>query len=253
MNWMVRAVRGAALLAKKAAVRASATAPSMEKLSRVVLPVIAEEALPSTRTPKIFPSRSTTATMASSLLVAAAARWISCFTWPVVSVRGGSVARGIWLEMSAGAVRSSSGSTRGTTFARFPESLDFICISHSQPEARARPKAGPPLLAQRAERKGFLITKLHSEVDAMRPKIGRMESKCRLCGPSAAAKSIAGRHQVRGQSQVHLVSRSDHLAPVEKAVAGEGTQILRYLKTNIDIDFRDHGKGIVIKMAAIAG
>src|SRR6516165_3228751 len=50
MNWMVREVRGAALLAKKAAVRASATAPSMEKLSSVVLPVIVEETLFSTRT-----------------------------------------------------------------------------------------------------------------------------------------------------------------------------------------------------------
>ena len=67
MNWMVREVSGAWLLAKNAPVRALATAPSMANVSRSVLPVIAGVTPPSTRTPRMRPLRSTMAMMASLL------------------------------------------------------------------------------------------------------------------------------------------------------------------------------------------
>ena len=65
MKPMLREVNGAWSLAKKAAVRASATAPSMAKVRVAGLLVIAGETLPSTRTPRRRPPRSTMATMPS--------------------------------------------------------------------------------------------------------------------------------------------------------------------------------------------
>ena len=52
MNWTVREVSGAGLLAKNAPVRALATAPSTAKISAAALPVIAGATPPSTRTPR---------------------------------------------------------------------------------------------------------------------------------------------------------------------------------------------------------
>src|SRR4051812_29393441 len=121
---MVREVSGAASEEKKAPVRARETAPSIEKLSRLGSPVMAGDTLPSTRTPRILPARSTTATMALSLDVAAAARCSNKSTLPgdvelcvdpgvnVPPVRTGA-ARVSWLANRAGAERSSNCSRAG--------------------------------------------------------------------------------------------------------------------------------------------
>ena len=72
MNWTVREVSGSASEEKKAAVRARETAPSIENPRTLGLDVIAGATFPSTRTPRMSPVRSTTATIALSADVAAA-------------------------------------------------------------------------------------------------------------------------------------------------------------------------------------
>src|SRR5262249_28945209 len=98
MNWMVREVSGAWSFPKQAPVRAWARAPSTAKTSALVFWVISGETPPSTRRPSNRPPRSTTAMMAPSLELAAAARWIN------------------WLTSSG--VRFSTGVTGGGTLGR---------------------------------------------------------------------------------------------------------------------------------------
>jgi hypothetical protein len=89
VDWLrlriVREVSGASPLAKNAAVRALATAPSMAKTSPASSPAKLATTSSSVRTPRMRPLRSTMVMIASSLAEAAAARARSSSTSPSVS------------------------------------------------------------------------------------------------------------------------------------------------------------------------
>src|SRR5262245_33292045 len=113
---MVREVSGAVSLAKKAAVRALAMAPSMANALVSALLKSAADTPDSVSTPSKLPLRSTTAMMASLLAVATEAR--SSRRWTSNSLSVGA-ARAAWLETSAGTLRSSSPSTPSAVCWRF--------------------------------------------------------------------------------------------------------------------------------------
>ena len=97
-NRTVREVIGVPVLAKKTPVRASETAPSIEKNSVSLLLRTSGATPPSTRTPRMFPARSEMAMMASSDFVAAAARFRTASTSAfeiVLSLNGASVGLGL--------------------------------------------------------------------------------------------------------------------------------------------------------------
>jgi hypothetical protein len=82
----VRAVPGPLLFEKKAAVLASAMAPSMAKFSVAGLLRTAGSTPDSTRTPRMFPLRSTIAMIASLRVLATTARSSSCWASAGVTI-----------------------------------------------------------------------------------------------------------------------------------------------------------------------
>jgi hypothetical protein len=123
------------------------------------------------------------------------------------------------------------------TASRCEKPIGFACL-----RANAARKVAP-----------ILVPELDAEVDALGREIAFLEREGRASRPNQCARSGGGRNLGQIDRAIDLITGTRDVAPVEERVADIGSDMVGNLIPEIEPDFRNHGKGVVLVMPDVRG